>query len=114
MTQREFYKGVIASAVTGQVKAFAESELAKMDARNEKRRNTQTKEQVANEGLKADILDTIGDERKVASEIASALGISTQKVSALCKQMVDSGILVKEEVAIKGKGKVLGYKKMVG
>ena len=46
----------------------------------------------------------------VASTIATTLGISTQKVSALAKQLVESGKVVAEDVKVKGKGAVKGYK----
>ena len=109
MTNREFYNAIINSEVSDELKAFASAEIDKLNARNDKRRNTLTKEQIANEGLKKDIVAFIGVGSKTASEIASALEISTQKVSALAKQLVDNGTLAKHEVAVKGKGKVLAY-----
>ena len=110
MTNREFYNAIINSNVESELIDFAKAEIDKLDARNDKRRNTLTKEQIANETLKTEMLDFIGDTQKVASEIAVGLGVSTQKVSALAKQLVESGKLVKNEVAVKGKGKVLAYK----
>ena len=46
---------------------------------------------------------------QIASEIAVALEISTQKTSALCRQLVENGTLNAEDVKVKGKGKVKGY-----
>jgi hypothetical protein len=109
MTNREFYNSVINGTITENEITFAKVEIEKLDARNDKRRNTPTKEQIANDGLKKDIVKAIGNGKMIASDIAIALEISTQKVSALAKQLVDNGTLTKGEVAIKGKGKVLAY-----
>lgn len=110
MTNREFLNAIINGEVTDEVVAMAKAEIEKLDARNEKRRNTMTKEQTANEGVKAQIVEFIGDKTAVvASEIAQGVGVSTQKVSALCKQLVDEGKLTVADVKVKGKGSVKGY-----
>ena len=109
MTNREFYNSVINGTITKNEIDFAKAEIEKLDARNDKRRNTLTKEQIANDGLKKDIVKVIGNGKMIASDIAKALEISTQKVSALAKQLVDNGTLTKSEITIKGKGKVLAY-----
>ena len=53
-----------------------------------------TKTQVANEGLKAEILGILG-EGMTATDAGKAVDISVQKASALLKQMVDAGEVVK-------------------
>ena len=112
MTNREFYNAIINHEVNDEVIAMAKAEIEKLDARNEKRRNTLTKEQKANEEVKGAIVEFIGDKSEVvASDIAKGLDLSTQKVSALCKQMVDNGVLAVSEVKVKGKGAVKGYRK---
>jgi len=108
MTNREFLTAVINGTVSDNEIDFAKAEIAKLDARNDKRRNTQTKEQKANEPIKANIVAVLS-KPMVASEIASALGISTQKVSALCKQLVDNGTLTVKDIKVKGKGTVKQY-----
>lgn len=110
MTNREFLNAIINGEVTDEVVTMAKEEIKKLDARNEKRRTTMTKEQTANEGVKAQIVEFIGDKKAVvASEIAQGVGVSTQKVSALCKQLVDEGKLTVADVKVKGKGSVKGY-----
>lgn len=112
MTNREFYNAIINHEVNDEVIAMAKAEIEKLDARNEKRRNTLTKEQKANEEVKGAIVEFIGDKSEVvASDIAKGLDLSTQKVSALCKQMVENGVLAVSEVKVKGKGAVKGYRK---
>ena len=109
MTAREFFTSVIAAPVSDELKAYAESAIAKLDARNEKRANTLTKEQKANLAVMDSIATAIGAKTMVASEIATAVGISTQKASALCRQMVAEGRLTVGEVKVKGKGAVKTY-----
>ena len=53
-----------------------------------------TKNQVANESLKADIVNALG-EGLTATDAGKAVGISVQKASALLKQLVDAGEVVK-------------------
>lgn len=114
MTNREFFNAIINSNVNSELIDFAKAEIDKLDARNDKRRNTLTKEQIANEQLKVQIVELIGGGSMIAKDIATALEISTQKVSALCKQLVDNGTLAKGEVTVKGKGKVLSYSVIKG
>lgn len=112
MTNREFLNSVIAvlnPEENADLVAFANAEIAKLDARNDKRRNTQTKEQKENEERKSAIVELLGNGAKVASEIGSALGYSTQRVSALCKQLVDNGTLTVKDIKVKGKGTVKQY-----
>ena len=108
MTKRDFFKAIENGEVTEDIKAFATAELAKMDAENEKRRNTKSKDQLANDEIKVKILDFIGMSQKVSSEIGTGLGISTAKASALCGQLVAEGKLVAAEVK-SGKAKVKAY-----
>lgn len=109
MTNREFYTAILTANVAEDLKDFAKEEIAKLDKKNEKRRNTPNKTQVANEPLKARILELLGNGKKVASEIATALEVSTQKASSLCLQLVKEGAVVSSDVKVKGKGSVKGY-----
>lgn len=109
-TNRDGFNAVINGRVDDEVKAWAMAELAKLDAKNDKRRNTKTKEQIANEGIMDSIVAYIkANGAKVASELATALGISTQKASALCKILVDGGELTVADKKVKGKGTVKEY-----
>lgn len=113
MTKREMFEKIIAVVEDAEIKAFAESEIEKMNARNEKRKAQPSKVALANAPLKEKIHEYLyGEEGKThtASEIAEVVGISTQKASALCRQMAEEGIFSVEDVKVKGKGKVKGYK----
>ena len=111
MTNREFYTAIIGNPnVADDYKAFAQAEIDKLDARNDKRKNTQTKAQKENEGVMTAILDHLtAHGSDVASSIGTALGISTQKASALCKLLADGGKLTVADVKVKGKGTVKQY-----
>jgi hypothetical protein len=110
MTNREFYSAIAAiESVPADLRAFAEDAIAKLDKRNDKRRNTPTKAQVANEGVKSEILSAIEDGAHLASDIAAVVGVSTQKVSALCRQMVEGGQVSVSTIKVKGKGEVKYY-----
>ena len=110
MTNREFYTAIINGTINEEVILHAQTEIANLDRKNEKRRNTLSKEQVANEELKGLLLDLIGGRKGVtASVLATEANLSTQKVSALCRQMVESGLLTASDIKVKGKGAVKGY-----
>jgi hypothetical protein len=111
MTEREFLTKVIAiEGISKELSDYATEGIAKLDARNDKRKNTQTKAQKENEGVMTAIVDHLtANGSDVASSIGTALGISTQKASALCKLLVDSGKLTVADVKVKGKGTVKQY-----
>ena len=109
MTNREFLTAVINGTVSANEIDFAKAEIAKLDARNDKRRNTLSKEQEANVERKALIVEVLNDKPMLASEIAIATNLSTQRVSALCKQLVDEGKISVADVKVKGKGVLKQY-----
>lgn len=113
MTMTSFLTAVLAtSGISEDVATFAKAELAKIDAKNAKRRTTPTAAQVANANLLTDLVSAMGaGEVLTAANAAVLLGVSSQKASALLQNGVKSGILTKTEVKVKGKGKVCGYAK---
>ena len=116
MTKREFLNEVIA-VIDGtsevdvlELKEFAKAEIVKLDERNANRSAKPTKAQIENKSIKEKILEVLSTgERMVASAIAERLEISTQKVSALCRQLVESKKLKVEDVKIPRKGKQKAY-----
>lgn len=109
-TQREVLTLVANGTANEVTKAWAEEMLAKLDERNAKRKNTQSPNQVANEGIKEQILATItANGAMVASELGTALSVSTQKASSLCTLLVNENKLVMGERKVKGKGAVKEY-----
>ena len=106
MTRREMFEAIVNGNVTEEVVAMAQSEITKMDERNARRKNTPSKTALANEPIKAHIVEVLTDTPQSASEIAEKVEISTQKCSALLRQI--DGLAV-TEIKVKGKGKVKAY-----
>ena len=116
MTKREFLNEVIAvidgtsEMDTLELKEFAKAEIVKLDKRNASRSSKPTKTQIENEPIKEKILEVLSTgEKMVASAIAERVEISTQKASALCRQLVESKKLKVEDVKIPRKGKQKAY-----
>ena len=111
MTKREFYVAIVNGEMNEEVKAVAEEYIAKMDESNEKRKHTLSKKQEENEAIKAEILEHLDTEAKTATTVGELMGISTQKASALLRQLVNDGKATATEVKITGKCKQKGYTK---
>lgn len=110
MTNREFYNAVIATTEDAEVKAFAESAIAKMDERNEKRKTTMSPTQVENEALKEKFIAFLAENgQKSAAAVGAEFGVSTSKASSLLSQAVTAGTVGAVEVRVKGKGKHKEY-----
>lgn len=110
MTNRQALTFIVNGNLTDEVKAWARGEIDKLNAKNDKHKNTKSKEQIANEGIMDNIVAYIkANGSQVASALGSALGISTQKASALCKLLVNGGELTVADKKIKGKGAVKEY-----
>lgn len=77
-----------------QVMAFCKHENDLLTKKHSK--SGATKSQKLNEGVKVEILATLDPtEGKRSTEIAAEVGISVQKCTALLKQMVDAGTVVR-------------------
>lgn len=110
MTMTTFLTAVAEANISEDMTNFAKAEIAKIEAKNAKRRATPSKASKAN----AEILETIisgmsDDKAMTASEIAKANGITPQKASAILAAGVKSGRLVETEPIKVKSGKVKGY-----
>ena len=113
MTKREFYTAIKNGKIDEQIKLFATEELEKMDAVNEKRRNTLSKKAKENEPLLNKIeSEILTKEPKTATDVATILNVSVQKASGLLRRLVEDGKAAKVDVKIKGKGVQKGYSKV--
>lgn len=113
MTKREFYTAIMNGEIDEQVKLFASEELEKMDAANEKRRNTLSKKAQENLPLLQQITDEIlTEEPKTATDVAAVLEVSVQKASGLLRRLVEEGKAEKTDIKIKGKGSQKAYTKV--
>ena len=114
MTNREFLNTVIETATSEEVKDHAKAMLAQMDARNAKRASTPSKTAVANAPLKQSIIRLISEKNMTAPEVGVALEVSTQKASALLRQLCEDGVLTSEEIKVPKKGKMKSYSLVEG
>ena len=99
MTNREAYNVVITGVITEDLIAWAQENLDKMDAANEKRRNTVSKAEIANAPIREQIVSEIlGTELKTASMIAAEMGgeITHNKVTAVLKKAVKMALLLRK------------------
>lgn len=110
MTNREFFTAVIESAISDEMTSFATKALEKLDATNEKRRNTPSKKTLENAPIIAAIKEVLTNEVQTASEIAAKVEISVQKASSLLRQIVAEGFATSTDIKVKGKGAQKGYK----
>ena len=85
-------------------KEYAEK-IEKMKAQFEKKNSAEKKPtatQVANEGIKNVILETLGEKSMTITEMQKANSelaeLSNQKISALLKQMTENGSVKREEI----------------
>ena len=112
MTNREFYNAVANGTMSDEIKDFAKDAIVKMDERNAKRNSKPSKTSVENEPIKKNIMEFISNQNDfcIASAIAEALEISTQKASALCRQLVEAGKLLEKEIKVPKQGKRKAYR----
>lgn len=112
MRIRDFYTAVIANETnTAEVRTFATTEIKKMDAMNEKRRNAPSKAAKENDALIEDLFPMLNAQTVyTSSAIGEKLGVSTSKASAILRRMVEIHKTMKEVDSVKvNKSKVKGY-----
>ena len=120
MNNREFLndvRGVLCGNTpihtTVEIDDHARLLLEKMDTTQKKTaEKAKSAKAVENAPLKENVFNYLAGEteRKTATEIGAALGLSTAKVVALCRQMVGEGRLSMEDIKVPKKGKQKGYK----
>ena len=121
MTNREFFVSVSKGIVGEAEVAHALEQIAKLDAANAKRAETQSKKSKENEPIKQAIHNLLTEKGGMTSpDIAEALKaqgvttaegeeISTSKASSMCRQMVEEGRLTVTEIKVPKKGKLKQY-----
>ena len=107
---RDFLNEILATeGVSAKAKDFANTELIKMDERNEKRKATKDKNQIANEEIEKDILEALKDGAMFSTALATAIGQTTQKTNGVAGEMAKRGELIKTKEKVKGKGEQTKY-----
>lgn len=106
MTMTSFLTAVLAtSGITPEMEAFAKAEIAKIDAKNAKRRTTPTAAQLDNEALMLAMVAGYkpGEVVTSAKVVADGIAKTSQKATALLMLAVKTGNMVET-------GKVKGVK----
>lgn len=118
ITERELLTAIVnGETITAEMQEKASAMLTALDKKNAKRKESGTKTQRENGEIKVKIVSALeSGEIEVnengyatAKSVADYLEVSTQKASALLKQLVDSGELEIAEIKAKS-GKVKGYR----
>lgn len=113
MTNREFYEAVLNNeANSTEVREMAQALIEKLNNRNMNRKPSA--KQKENEALKVAILEYLVDDGRAhtAAEIATEMETTTNKVSALCVQLVKEGKIDKVEKKIPKEGKKNFYQSL--
>lgn len=111
-TEREFLTAIVKGDFGTEFTDFAKARIAALDKKNAQRKVSKSAlaHKAENDCFKSAILAALADgTTKKASDLATALNVSTQKISALAKQLVDCGAITVADVKVKGKGTVKGY-----
>ena len=100
LTKKELFNRVLATLTDAELIAFIEHEIELLDRKAGSGKMTAA--QVANEKLKGDIIEFMEDgvTRSIADIMAGVdtlAGATNQKVSALMKQLVDAGAVIRTE-----------------
>ena len=113
MTQRTFLEMVVNANISDEMTAYAMERIKHLDDVNEHRKAKGSKTQRANVEVKKAILASLEENTVYTASQVAEMGIegitSTQKASALLRQMTETGELTVTDIKIKGKGKVKGY-----
>lgn len=114
MNERTYLNNVLAIAdLSDEMREETLGRIAKIDAKNEKRKGVKTKTQKENEPIANAIIEALADGEKLSVDIATAVGCSVNKVNGIALTLVNEGRLAKTKVKVKGKGEMTAYSLVV-
>lgn len=103
MTTRDYFNAVLNAHISDEMDAVSTEFIARLDAKNAKRKATDSKEKIAARERKQAVLNFLCDHQGqpfTRDEIATEVGISVGQVSAACKPLVEDGTITKSEVKV--------------
>lgn len=109
MTNREFLTAVINGTITADVTAHATAEIAKLDARNAKRKTAEGAIKEENKPIADAITTALANGTMTSPDLATAISATVQKTNGVAGEMVKLGMLTKSKVKVKGKGELTAY-----
>lgn len=108
-TSRMALTDIINGTNLDKAKAWAEAELAKLDAKNAKRKTAVGEIKEENKDVANAILGALTNGQVLAVDLATALGYSVNKINGVGLEMVKLGMITKSKVKVKGKGDMTAY-----
>lgn len=103
MTTREYFTAVLNAHISDEMDSVSVQMIERLDAKNAKRKSTDTKEKVAARERKQAVLAFLHEHEGSAltrDEIAAEVGVTVGQVSAACKSLVADGLVTKSEVKV--------------
>ena len=102
MTTREFLTAVIEGKLDAPVIEKAQSMLTALDARNEKRKSTDSKEKKEAAARRELVLNFLkgGTSALTRDQIAEGTGLEPSKVTGACTALVKEGLVSKSKVKV--------------
>lgn len=102
MTNREFYLSIINGAVSAETVDKAQELLSALDARNEKRKGTETKDKREAAARRDAVLEFLKEHEGAFTrdQIAVELHMDVAKVSGACTALVKGGLVTKSEIKV--------------
>ena len=110
MNERTYLNNVLAIAnLSDEMREETVGRIAKLDAKNEKRKGVQTKVQKENEPIANAIIEALTNGAMLSVDLASAIGQTVNKTNGVAGNLVKEGKLTKAKVKVKGKGEQTEY-----
>ena len=106
---RELYTNVINGNITAETIEQARAEIAKLDARNAKRKTAEGAIKEENKPIADAITTALANGTMTSPDLATAIGATVQKTNGVAGEMVKLGMLAKSKVKVKGKGELTAY-----
>lgn len=108
MTSREYFQSVLDAHISEEMDAASIKLIERLDAKNEKRKNTPTKDQVAAKERRDAVHSFLKEQSEPVTRdtIAEALNITPGQATAACKALAE--VVKKSEVKV-GKTRKVAY-----
>ena len=108
-TNRMGYNAIINGKVTDEVIKWAQGELAKLDAKNAKRKTAEGQIKEDNKPIADAILKALEGGSMLSTTLAKTIGQTPQKTNGVAGEMFKLGMIDKFKVKVKNKGEQTCY-----
>ena len=108
-TNRQALTLIKNGTITEDVVTWAIGEIAKLDKKNAKRKAEEGTIKVENRPIAEAILSALADGQMLSTDLARAIGQTTQKTNGVAGEMAKLGMVVKVKVKVKNKGEMTAY-----